>query len=130
MKKLLTFIFLFLVIICQAQVIVFKTENTSFRYAKDSTTWGSWRGITELRVNIIFDQDKQRITVYTPIEKKYAVVIKLEEYSLQDRNVLSFGCIDGDANKCVIHFVHMIDGPSYMSIQWDDIQTVYKIIKI
>ncbi len=132
MKKLiLSILFLFITILCSAQITKFKATFLNMRFLNDTTqTLGRWEGWEECDVKLEVDLDKLSIAIYSEMIQHYEI---LELLNKDDREFIrksEFKALDTNGYRCTI--VMVLIKPSmqtYLHIAWTNLEIAYELEK-
>jgi len=129
MKTLFLSIFLFINILCNAQVITFKAEAVATRLYShvnnQYTEWGKWESCN---IIIVFNLSEEKINIYTEPEQQYIPISEVRIDSTT--NIMTFDCIDLFGERCTIEVERIDTYIFHIYIRWAQLQIVYQMRKI
>lgn len=114
----------------KAQTNKYQTYKFSFATKDKHGEWTDWSEWEDSDVLVVFNGDKDRITIYSE---------KIQEYDIYENNgrekdeyggiTAAFRCVDDNGLRCRIRVREQADGAVQLYIDYKDIMWVYGIRK-
>jgi hypothetical protein len=132
MKKLILItILFFLCIQMYAQVRMYRSYATAFRFydyqINDWEEWGDWQTNS---IYISVDATNERIDIYSSVTQKLFVISTDEIVSQIGYSSLRFHCLDQEGKRCYADMVQHDSGQIHLYIRYSDIQIGYEMEKL
>jgi len=115
------------------QVSKLKTTSYSSKYKINDYRWSEWEEWQETSVLIMFDFDKQRVTIFSKVTQIYDIIENEgTEYDSDGDKTLSLYCVDKEGLTCRIRLVKLIsqNGRNQLYVDYKDIKWVYNVYSL
>jgi hypothetical protein len=130
MKKLiLTASFILIFTLCFSQVYKLRSYSSQIK-TKGTYGWTKWSDPTENNILIVFDIDKERITIYSKETQVYDIYKVYDTYTDRDGDdTYEFACIDADGLRCHVRWVKLNsqNGRLQVYVDYDDMMWMYNV---
>ena len=115
--------------ICNSQVLKFRSFSSCIK-SKTSYGWTKWSEPTENNILIVFNLDKERITIYSKETQVYDIYRTYKRETDSDGDyTYKYSCIDADGLRCSIRWVKLNsqEGRLQVYIDYSDTMWMYNV---
>lgn len=132
MKKLLILIIL-LVSFCMASVAHASVSKLTayswaYKYVVDDGQWTAWSDWEDCNILVVFNPDKDRITIYSSTTQEYDI-ISMDDWESDGEGgkVTEFDCVDAEGLRCGVRWRIDKDGDQQVYVDYNDFRFVYNL---
>lgn len=132
MKKFLAIIVLTLASFCLSEAYASATKlkaySFAFKSADENGKWTDWTDWEECNILVVFNADKERITIYSKETQEYDMVSADDWESDGDGGKVSeIACVDGDGERCTVRWRIDKDGGQQVYVDYPTFCFVYNV---
>lgn len=114
---------------------VYKLKATSFssRYQINEYSWSSWTEASESSVLIVFDQNNDRITIYSEETQVYDIAeYEGKETDGDGDDIYSYYCVDKNGLTCRVSWVQLNsqNGRMQFYVMYNDMNWLYNVYQL
>jgi hypothetical protein len=133
MKRLINLIFLLIVFSSSkiySQTYNFETTDMSMSVKVDKKRWSEFANPKEVKVSVIFDTKKDRITIFSEIPQFFKIINYKEKQTTTDRDIVSFDSVNQEGTKCLlaIHTIKDQKKSNQLYVYFKDIVLIYNMV--
>jgi hypothetical protein len=133
MKQLIKITFLLLVFLSSktySQSYNFETTDMSMSVKVDKKRWSEFANPKEAKISVIFDSNRDRITIFSEIPQFFKIVNYKEKQIAKDRDIVSFDCVNQEGTKCLlaIHTIKDLKKSNQLYVYFKDIVLIYNMV--
>jgi hypothetical protein len=133
MKRLINLIFLLIVFSSSkiySQTYNFETTDMSMSVKVDKKRWSEFANPKEVKVSVIFDTKKDRITIFSEIPQFFKIINYKEKQTTTDRDIVSFDSVNQEGTKCLlaIHTLKDQKKSNQLYVYFKDIVLIYNMV--
>ena len=128
-KLLISFTLTFITLVSFSQVSKFRTSSFQMK-TKTDYGWSKWSEAKENNILIVFDFDKERVTIFSKETQVYDIYQTYEKVTDQDGDyIFEFACVDAEGLKCHIRWVKLNsqNGRLQIYVDFSDIMWMYNV---
>jgi hypothetical protein len=130
MKKLiLTALFISIFVACFSQVYKLRTYSSQIKN-KGTYGWSKWSDPTENNILIVFDIDKERISIYSKETQVYDIFKSYSKFTDDDGDdTYEYACVDADGIRCHVRWVKLNsqNGRLQVYVDYADMMWMYNV---
>lgn len=123
--------FLLLSTVAFCQVYKFKAHSASYKY-EGKYGWTKWTEPEETSILIVFNIDKERVTIYSKETQEYDIIKVYDKVVDSDGDdVFRYLCVDKDGLRCNIRWIYLNAQSRWqIYVDYSDMMWVYNVRKI
>jgi hypothetical protein len=131
MKLLLQLTLIFLSLfssVVVGQSHIFETIDVTMS-VKDNGKWSEFADPKPAKLSVIFDENKDRISIYSEVSQFFKIREYKQKQTLKDRNIFTFNCTNQEGTKCqlAIHSIKKEKGSNQLYIYYKNIVLIYNM---
>ncbi|RWZ90369.1 MAG: hypothetical protein EO766_02900 [Hydrotalea sp. AMD] len=111
------------------QVMKFRSSIFSLK-TKGTYGWTKWSEPTEVNILIVFDLDKNRITIYSKETQVYDIYQTYEKYTDSDGDdTFEYACVDANGLRCHVRWLKLNsqNGRLQVYVDYSDMMLMYNV---
>jgi hypothetical protein len=112
-----------------AQVLKFRSYSSSIK-TKGSYGWTKWSEPKDNNILIVFDLDKERVSIFSKEVQEYDIYKTFERETDKDGDyIYEYACVDASGLKCHIRWVKLNsqNGRIQVYVDFADVMLLYNV---
>lgn len=130
MKKILTFLFVFIACTVKAQVYYYRTTEFAYKQAYSDGTWTNWSDWEDSNLLVVINFSQDIVKINSPTKQIYHITKYIRNYTDNSGGKqVEFSFIDQDYDRGNMRLRIEKNGNSQIYIDFANIMWVYNVVR-